>query len=196
MMGEERYRVIPKEQDEYYMAPKEDSSVPIMFEEIVQRPDHDQDQDYQQDFVADLDHHSQKPFSVAQKGAYKQGSNYITPREYMAPGEEMILFEQSGKRSENYHQQVSAGHGGPYLHTTVVRQEQHKFVRESIIQQQDCNNYGRVTNKSVGTLDCSEAATLYYGMVLKEYGGNTNFPHRDVARDYGRKNKFPPKFKQ
>ncbi|PON93243.1 hypothetical protein TorRG33x02_111490 [Trema orientale] len=176
-MGEERYRVIPKEQDEYYMAPKEDSSVPIMFEEIVQRPDQDQDQ--QQDFVAD-DHHSQKPSSVAQKGPYKQGSNYITHHQvpqqessHMAPPRELMnLFEQSGKR---------------YPHTTAVRQEQHKFPPAETERGQHKKSAGPAV------LDCSEAAKRYGGVLLNEYGRNKNFPHRDVVPDYGRKNKFPPK---
>ncbi|PON88242.1 hypothetical protein TorRG33x02_160710 [Trema orientale] len=162
---ESRYRVIRKEQHEYHMAPREDTSEMITYEQIGKRYDHY----HQQDF-ADHDLHFQKPY---------------------------------------YHQQSHVGHKGPYLHATVVHDQQQPcayrgpFVQTRIAPQgphvqgtitqyrQGDQNYPQANmvssqlvpqamKKQGGAIDCNEAAKLYGGIVFTDYGTriNNKFPVR------------------
>ncbi|PON61950.1 hypothetical protein PanWU01x14_141520 [Parasponia andersonii] len=157
---ESRYRVIRKEQHEFHMAPREDASEMITFEQICKRSDH-----YHQQDLADHDHHFQKPY---------------------------------------YYQQSHVGHKGPYLHATLVHDQQQPctyrgpFVQTRIAPQgphvqgtitqysQGDQNYplaNMVSNqvapqvvmkKNGGAIDCNEAAKHYGGVVFIDYGRTNN----------------------
>ncbi|PON88241.1 hypothetical protein TorRG33x02_160700 [Trema orientale] len=140
---------------------------------------------------------------------------------HMAPREEpldMIMVEQMGKRFDpyNYHQEFTdeshfqkpydcydqknhVGHKGPYLHATVVHDQQQpcayrgppvqtriapKGPLMQVQNYEEVQNYPQanmvssqvpqVIKKQVHAIDCNEAAKLYGGVVFTDYGRTNN----------------------
>ena len=163
---DERYRVIRKVQHEYYV-PREEPLAMTLFEQRGKQLDHDHKQDFSHHDQYYYDHdHFQKPY-------YNQ--------------------------QQNQH----VGHKGPYLHATVLYQQPYvaynpyvqsrtvpkaPHMEGSVTHYQGENyyqqpNFGISTSqvpqgmkKQGGVIDSDEAAKIYGGVVVTEYGRNNKYP--------------------
>ncbi|PON93246.1 hypothetical protein TorRG33x02_111520 [Trema orientale] len=163
VVREERFRVIRKEQHEYYMAPREElyPLEMIMFEQIGKRSNH-----HQQDFADD--------YYVFQKPYYHQQSQVNHRGPYL--------------HATIVRQQPYVAYKEPHVETRIVTREPQMQGNVTQYHQGD-QNYPQanmvsnqvapqVMKKQGGAIDCNEAAKLYGGLLSIEYGRNNKFQLR------------------
>ncbi|EXC23300.1 hypothetical protein L484_005252 [Morus notabilis] len=153
VIREEHYHAVREEQYEYYVAPPQDDSLKIMLENFGKRAEQNAFVDYQQ-----RQKYNQQ--DCGYKGPYLHAT--VAQQQPATTHKVQTTFAPP----KGHYQQPIAHKGPNYLRTGIAHQGHVQQPNEgSQLQGPPSKTHG-------GVMDCNEAAKLYGGVVITEYGRN------------------------